>query len=121
MEILGSFHEAAQNASSRSGIFGVLDAKTFHVALHASDRGNVITKVLVALLLASIPFGLTYLCTLFLGFRQWQATTNRKVPPTIPYALPFVGNTIAIAWDHIKFTQSAAYATTIRLCITKPC
>ena len=59
------------------------------------------------LLVLSLPFAVNYLL-LWLIFQtsKWDKTTE-KMPPKIPYLVPFLGSTILYLWNPMKFIKSS--------------
>ncbi|KAI9876361.1 MAG: hypothetical protein M1830_006662 [Pleopsidium flavum] len=65
--------------------------------------------VFVSILLLSIPFVFNYLVIwLFFHVSQWSKKAG-KVPPTVPYLVPFLGSTISYLWNPLKFVGSSTY------------
>lgn len=65
-------------------------------------------KATVILLILAFPFIFTYLSTwLFFEIRHWSNKLT-KVPPNIPYMIPFLGSALDFGFNPRKFVTGSA-------------
>lgn len=80
-----------------------------------STYTNYLRPALVSILVVSIPFIFNFVATwLFFQIRNWRKGPVKN-PPTIPHWIPFIGSSLDLAFNALKFIKSSTYVQIILL------
>lgn len=64
-------------------------------------------RLVLVLLLFSLPFVVNYLVFWVHFQASQQSKRTGKMPPTIPYLVPFLGSTVPYLWNPSRFVRSS--------------